>query len=188
MKLRARSSALNVRPWLLAAVLTGGLALCGCGSSQGSSGSATGPSSRAAPSSSAASSAPGAPASSSTAAPTSTAGASAGAASSSSAASSAARQPDTNVRLPASFTIRAGGALDPPVIAAPRHTDIALTVASGDRRGHAFALLTPHAYRTMVLPSGPAHVLLKGLPDGTYAVEVDRVRRGRMIIGAAPGP
>jgi len=96
------------------------------------------------------------------------------------------REPDTNVRLPAKFKIRTGGALDPPVIAAPRHTDVALAVVSGDRQVHTFVLLTPHSYRMTVPPS--AHVLLKGVPNGSYVVEVDHVRRGSLIIGAAPGP
>jgi hypothetical protein len=104
------------------------------------------------------------------------------------AARRAAEAPDTNVRLPATFTIGAGDALDPPVIGAPKDTDVALTVVSGDGRAHAFALLISPEYRTTVRPSRSAHVLLKGIPDGTYAVEIDHVRRGSLIIGAAPGP
>ncbi len=92
------------------------------------------------------------------------------------------------MRLPAKFTIRAGGALDPPTIAAPRHTEVALTVVSFDRGPHSFVLLTPHPYRATVPPAAPAHVLLRGIPDGTYAVEVDHVRRGSLIVGVAPGP
>ncbi len=176
----------KVHSRLLAVVLAGGLAVCGCGSGHGSSDSATVSSSRAAPSSSAGSSPAGVRAGSSTAAPSSTAAATTGAASSPSAARSAAEKPDTNVRLPAKFKIRTGGALDPPVIAAPRHTDVALAVVSGDRQVHTFVLLTPHSYRMTVPPS--AHVLLKGVPNGSYVVEVDHVRRGSLIIGAAPGP
>lgn len=104
------------------------------------------------------------------------------------AARRAAEAPDTNVRLPAKFTIGAGDTLDPPVIAAPKHTDVALTVVSGDGKIHAFALLIAPEYRTTVRPSSPVRVLLKGIPDGTYAVEIDHIRRGSLIIGAAPGP
>jgi hypothetical protein len=74
------------------------------------------------------------------------------------------------------------------VLAAPKHTDIALTVFSGDGKVHRFVLRTPREYLVTVLPSRPARVLLKGIPDGTYAVDVDHVQRGHLIVGAAPGP
>ena len=117
-----------------------------------------------------------------------TSNAQANASSTSSAQSSAARVPDTNVRLPAAFTIQAGGALNPPEIAAPKHTDIALTVRSGDGHEHELVLETPHRYRATVRPGAPAKLLLKQLPDGSYAIDVDHVARGRLIVGVAPGP
>jgi hypothetical protein len=119
---------------------------------------------------------------------TATAAAQASASSTSSAQSSAARAPDTNVRLPAAFTIEAGGALQPPEIAAPKHTDIDLTVRSGDGHEHELVLETPHRYHATVRPGAPAKLLLKELPDGSYGIEVDHVVRGRLIVGVAPGP
>ena len=73
-------------------------------------------------------------------------------------------------------------------IAAPKHTDIALTVTSGDGHEHELVLETPHRYHATVRPGAPAKLLLKQLPDGSYAIEVDHVTRGRLIVGAAPGP
>ena len=96
--------------------------------------------------------------------------------------------PDTDVRLPAKFTIRAGGVLDPPQIGAPKHTDVAMTVVSGDGMSHTFGLDTPRPHLAMVLSGRPIKLLLKGLLNGTYAVEIDRVKRGALVIGAAPGP
>jgi hypothetical protein len=92
------------------------------------------------------------------------------------------------VRLPATFTIQAGGVLDPPQIAAPKHTEIALTVRSGDGKVHSVVLETPHPYSATVLAGAPAKLLLKELPNGTYSIEVDHVVRGKLIVGAAPGP
>jgi hypothetical protein len=95
---------------------------------------------------------------------------------------------DTGVRLPATFTIRAGDILLPGVVAAPKHTAVALTVRSGDDRAHVFVLLTPHRRMARVLPGKPLRLLLKGLPNGAYAVKIDGRVRGRLIIGATPGP
>lgn len=53
---------------------------------------------------------------------------------------------------------------------------------------HVFDLMTPRPYRVIVRPSRPVRILLTGIPDGSYPVEVDHVTRGRLIVGAAPGP
>jgi len=162
---------------VLALLASLSLAACG-GSTSSSSSSAASPS----PSTTPSSAAP-APATTTTAAPTTNT-----AASSSSAASSAAKAPDTNVRLPAKFTIRSGGALTPPVIAAPKHTEVALTIASGDGKLHTVVLDTPRRYRLVVHPGSPSKLVLRGVPNGTYAVLVDGARKGQLVIGAAPGP
>jgi hypothetical protein len=92
------------------------------------------------------------------------------------------------VRLPASFTIGAHGVLSPPLIGAPKHTDIALTVRAGDGKVHVFALETPRAYRVTVSQGHPGHVLLKATPVGTYVIKVDNAPAGKLVIGTAPGP
>jgi hypothetical protein len=96
---------------------------------------------------------------------------------------------DTNVRLPASFTIRAGGVLTPPSIAAPKHTDIQLSVTSADGKTHSVAIqASPHYYYLKVRPGSPARALLRELRDGHYAITVDGAKRGILIVGAVPGP
>ncbi len=157
-------------------VLGASLVLAGCGGSASSSSSSSARSATAGPSSISATSAATSNAQTSSA-PTTTAH-----------TSPPANAPDTNVRLPATFTIRAGGVLDSPEIAAPRHTDIALTVKSGDGRAHNFVLRAPHQYVVTVRAGAPAKLLLKGIPSGTYPIEVDHVGRGKLIVGAAPGP
>jgi hypothetical protein len=96
---------------------------------------------------------------------------------------------DTNVRLPASFTIHAGGVLTPPSIAAPKHTDVQLTVTSADGKTHALTIAAPpHYYYLKVTPGSPARALLSELRDGHYTVTVDGTKRGLLIVGAVPGP
>jgi hypothetical protein len=171
------------RPGVLAAVLVS-LSVAACGGSNSSSATSTTTSSSAAASSAPASSQT--TASSSTANPlgTSTTGASVTVTSN----SSTSAGPDTNVRLPAKFTIRTGGTLFPHVVAAPKHTTIVLTVRSQDGRRHTLTLATPHAYTMSVAPGGPTRLVLNGLANGAYVVRVDGAVRGRLIVGAAPGP
>ncbi len=96
---------------------------------------------------------------------------------------------DTNVRLPASFTIHHGGVLIPPSIAAPKHTDIQLSVTSADGKTHSVSIqASPRYYYLKVKPGSPARALLKQLPDGHYTVTVDGAKRGILIVGAVPGP
>jgi hypothetical protein len=103
-------------------------------------------------------------------------------------ATSSARARDTDVRLPARFVVRSGGALSPPQIAAPRQVTVALTVVSGDGKAHRLVLHTPHREQVTVPAGGSAQLTLKGLPPGGYSVQVDGALRGRLIIGVAPGP
>lgn len=171
------------RPGVLVAVPVS-LALAACGGSTSSSATSTATSTSAAASSAPASGQT--TASSSTANPpgTSTTGASVTVTSN----SSTSAGPDTNVRLPAKFTIRTGGTLFPAVVAAPKHTTIVLTVRSQDGRRHTVTLSTPHPYTVTVAPGDPARLELKGLANGAYAVRVDGGVRGRLIVGATPGP
>jgi hypothetical protein len=74
------------------------------------------------------------------------------------------------------------------VVAAPKHTTIDVTVRSQDGKRHRLMLATPHAYTLAVVPGRPAQLALKGLPNGAYVVKVDGAVRGRLIVGATPGP
>ena len=95
---------------------------------------------------------------------------------------------NANVRLAATFIIRAAGRLFPSEVAAPTHTTIVLTVRAGDSRRHEVTVVTPHPHTGEVAPGRPERLVLEGVPDGTYAVKVDGERRGSLIVGAQPGP
>ena len=90
--------------------------------------------------------------------------------------------------LPADFRIKAGGTLSPPSVSAPGRTPILLTISTNDGATHQVALGTPQGQRLTVQAGRPGRVLLEGLRDGTYAVEVDGHPRGKLIVGATPGP
>jgi hypothetical protein len=92
------------------------------------------------------------------------------------------------VRLPARFTIEAGGILLPGVVAAPRHTAVALTLTAADRRAHTVVLALRRRRTIRVPPGRTVHLLLTGLKNGNYSVAVDGHVRGRLIVGAIPGP
>jgi hypothetical protein len=73
-------------------------------------------------------------------------------------------------------------------VAAPKHTEVVLTVAAGDGRSHRLVIQTPRRYAASVTPGRAAKLILKGVPNGSYPVEVDGSKRGELIVGAAPGP
>jgi hypothetical protein len=95
---------------------------------------------------------------------------------------------DTNVRVPATFTIHTGGALEPPSVSAPGLFAIALTMISGDGQAHSVLVHTPKPYSLRVPAHGRASVLIPGLRAGQYVIEVDGATRGALSIGAQPGP
>lgn len=96
--------------------------------------------------------------------------------------------PPTDERLPATYTIKTGGSLNPPVVTAPAQIPVQLTAVSGDGRSHRVLLRTPVAQALAVPAHGRATVLLTGLKLGRYALDVDGVARGALVIGGAPGP
>ncbi|HEY2006470.1 MAG TPA: hypothetical protein VGG87_08450, partial [Solirubrobacteraceae bacterium] len=90
-------------------------------------------------------------------------------------------------QLPAEFKVEPGGALSPARVSAPPHTTIALSLVSSGG-SYVVALRTPHAQSYAVSGDHPVHAILKGLANGTYAIEVDGRPRGQLIVGVAPGP
>jgi hypothetical protein len=92
------------------------------------------------------------------------------------------------VRLPATFTIRAGGALVPPSVSAPTSIAIALTVISGDSHAHKVLLRTARSYSLKVPAHGRASVLIPAPRAGQYEIQVDGATRGALVVGAQPGP
>jgi hypothetical protein len=74
------------------------------------------------------------------------------------------------------------------VITAPPHIPVELTVVSHDARPHQVVLRSPVAHALRVPPHDSDAVLIIGLKPGRYALEVDGVARGALVIGGAPGP
>ncbi len=103
-------------------------------------------------------------------------------------ASAASTTTSSAPRLPARFTIGAGGRLSPAVVAAPAHIDIEVSIRCTDRHIHRVVVATPHRHTLRVSRSSAAHVLLTGLRNGTYAINIDGRPRGKLIVGAIPGP
>jgi hypothetical protein len=91
----------------------------------------------------------------------------------------------SGVRLPATFTIGAGEKLSPPTVSAPSGVTVQLTVIAHDGRPHRVEV----ASRRLAVPAGgSASALLSGLRKVSYAVVVDGVKRGALVIGVQPGP
>jgi hypothetical protein len=62
---------------------------------------------------------------------------------------------------------------------------VQLTLVSGDHASHRAAV----AGHTLSIPAGGrASTLLSGLKKGNYALAIDGVKRGTLIIGTQPGP
>ncbi|MDQ6842062.1 MAG: hypothetical protein M3025_06540, partial [Actinomycetota bacterium] len=84
--------------------------------------------------------------------------------------------------------IHPGGQLSPPAISAPSSVDILLTVVSGDGRGHRVTLNSPSGRALAVPAGGRASKLIRTLKRGSYAIDVDGVARGQLVVGVNPGP
>jgi hypothetical protein len=92
------------------------------------------------------------------------------------------------IRLPARFTVHAGGRLTPASLSAPAFLAVSFSVASGDHRLHRIIVRTPRS-RTLLVPAGGrSAVLIPGLRPGRYAILVDGRPRGALDIGGEPGP
>ncbi|HUA06330.1 MAG TPA: hypothetical protein VMB27_20655 [Solirubrobacteraceae bacterium] len=71
---------------------------------------------------------------------------------------------------------------------APAHIPVLLTVVSGDGRAHHTVIRTPVAHELTVPAHGRASVLLTGLKDGRYPLDIDGAPKGALVVGGAPGP
>lgn len=96
--------------------------------------------------------------------------------------------PNTDVRLPAAFVIRAGGAVTPPLISAPAHVTIQLQLHNEDSTAHRVTLSVPRFGGVAVPAHATATADVSGVPKGTYRLLIDGAARGRIIVGAIPGP
>ena len=96
--------------------------------------------------------------------------------------------PNTNVRIPAAFVIRAGGAVTPPLISAPADVTIELQLHNEDAKAHRVTLSVTRFGGVAV----PAHATtatdVTGAPKGTYRLLIDGAARARIVVGSVPGP
>jgi peptidoglycan DL-endopeptidase CwlO len=96
--------------------------------------------------------------------------------------------PNTNVRIPAAFVIRAGGAVTPPLISAPANVTIELQLHNQDAKAHRVTLSVPH-FASISVPAGASKTTdVTGAPKGTYRLLVDGAPKARVVVGAVPGP
>ena len=97
--------------------------------------------------------------------------------------------PNTNVRIPATFIIRSGGALTPPLISAPADVTIELRLRNEDSKAHRVQLTVPHFPPEVSVPAGASATSeITGVRKGTYRLLVDGAAKGRIVVGAVPGP
>jgi hypothetical protein len=61
-------------------------------------------------------------------------------------------------------------------------------VASGDGKQHHVLLRTPTPHSLTVPAGGRATLLVGGLTQGRYVLEVDGTSTGSLLIGGEPGP
>lgn len=91
----------------------------------------------------------------------------------------------SDVRLPATFTIRSGGKLTPASVSAPAGVLIGLTVIAGDGQFHRVTI----GRRMLIIPAGRrTYTALQGFHAGRYPVIVDGVLRGLVVVGGKVGP
>jgi hypothetical protein len=96
--------------------------------------------------------------------------------------------PNTDVRIPAAFIIRAGGAVTPPLISAPPNVTIQLQMHNEDSQSHRVQLSVAHFGGLEVPAHGTATVEVTGVRKGTYRLLVDGAAKARILVGAVPGP
>lgn len=95
----------------------------------------------------------------------------------------------TGPRLPATFVIGHGENINPPLVSAPSKTPILLTMVSGDGKPHSVLVRTAPPHTLHVPAGGRASLLLTGLPDGRYVLDVDDgATDGTLQVGVEPGP
>jgi len=92
------------------------------------------------------------------------------------------------VRVPATFTVAAGGRLTPPTITVPPFLAVELSLASQDGRPHALVLQTTPSHTLRVAAGGRKAVRIAGLRAGRYAVMLDGRRAGALVAGGEVGP
>jgi hypothetical protein len=94
----------------------------------------------------------------------------------------------SNVRIPATFTIRPGERVSPTAVSAPAFLAVRVTVIARDGRAHRVVIQTPQPHALDVPAGGRASTLIPGQRAGSYPVLVDGAPRARLELGGEPGP
>ena len=92
------------------------------------------------------------------------------------------------VRVPATFTVVAGGRLTPPTITVPPFLAVELSLVAQDGGPHTLVLQTTPPHRLRVAAGSSAAVRIAGLRAGRYAVTLDGRRAGALVAGGEVGP
>jgi len=92
------------------------------------------------------------------------------------------------VRVPAAFTVVAGGRLTPPTITVPPFLAVELSLASSDGKPHRLVVRTPTPHTLRVAAGGRAAIRIPGLRAGRYPVLLDGHRAGALVAGGEVGP
>lgn len=95
----------------------------------------------------------------------------------------------TGARLPATYTIGKGDSLNPPLVNAPSFIAVQLTLISGDGQAHTAVVRTSPPHTLHVPAGGRVSLLLRGLKDGRYVIDLDGGKGGgSLLVGGEPGP
>ena len=92
------------------------------------------------------------------------------------------------VRVPASFTVTAGGRLSPPTITVPPFLAVEISVRADDGKPHRIVLQTMPRHALQVAAGTRAAVRIPGLRAGRYPVTLDGRRAGALVAGGEVGP
>jgi hypothetical protein len=90
--------------------------------------------------------------------------------------------------FPATFTISAGGNLNPTGVSSPAGAAIELVVSSDDGQQHHVLLRTPTIQPLTVPAHSRASILIRSLRPGRYVVDLDGLARGLLLVGGGPRP
>ena len=95
----------------------------------------------------------------------------------------------SGARIPATFTIKAGGQANPSSVNAPALVPIQVTIVSGDGKPHTALIRTSPPHTLRVAAGAHASLLLPGQQDGRYVIVLDRgAGLATLLVGGAPGP
>jgi hypothetical protein len=96
--------------------------------------------------------------------------------------------PASGPRVPATYTIAAGGTLTPPTISIPAGYTVEITFVDHGGSTATATVRTPKPTVLDIPPGGESYALVSHLRKGTYPIEINGAERGSLVIGSSPGP